>query len=65
MNVDDQATAREELDRELAMRAKRQGGPEPTGCCLNCGEAVANPHRWCDPDCFHDWEARTKRGVRP
>lgn len=65
MNIDDQATANEELVRELAIQARRPAGPAPIGCCFNCGEPVPHPGRWCDSDCFTDWQARTKRRGTP
>lgn len=45
-----------ELERLLAVR--KAAGPAPTGHCLNCGEPLRDPLRWCDPDCRDDWERR-------
>lgn len=61
--VDDQATEREELDRELALRNRRDEGPRPCGHCHYCSETVAAGLRWCDAECRDDWEAE-KRAAR-
>lgn len=52
----DLATERERLYREAALRARKPMGPKPSGFCLNCGEPVRPPRRWCDKDCRDDWE---------
>ena len=52
--LDDQASDREQLDRDLAQR--KPAGPAATGYCLNCGEPVDG--RWCNPECREDWSKR-------
>lgn len=53
----DQATAFEELRRNLAMAHRKPEGPQPIGVCHFCGEAVGHGMRWCNRDCMEDWEA--------
>lgn len=52
-DVFDQATEREERDREAAVeRARRQAALLPyVGHCLFCGESLPEPRRFCDADC--------------
>lgn len=58
MDDSDKATAREELDRDLALKNLKPAGPAPTGACLNCDEPLPPGLRWCDALCRDDWEAR-------
>lgn len=55
---DDIDRAQNEVDRAQAeaQRMRRPEGPAPTGQCLECGELVAIPRRWCDSDCRDAWE---------
>lgn len=68
----DQATEREEHDRELAIAAARRPVaklPAVTGECLNCGDDIAAADaageaiadRWCCIECQEDWTARLAR----
>lgn len=68
----DQATEREEHDRELAIAAARRPVPtlpDATGGCLNCGDDIAEADaageaiadRWCCVECQEDWTARRAR----
>ncbi|MGI9152734.1 MAG: hypothetical protein ACR2IY_02510 [Rubrivivax sp.] len=57
----DIASDREELDRAMAIAAKRPSGPTPTGRCLYCDEIVADHQRWCDAQCRDEWEAHRGR----
>jgi hypothetical protein len=53
----DLAQIQQECLDEYALAAARQpAAPEATGFCLNCGAALAQGLRWCDPDCRVDWE---------
>lgn len=57
----DQATDREEKDREMLLniaRAKAQQPILPSEVCLYCGEDTQNGARWCDADCRDLWEQR-------
>lgn len=56
----DQATAREEEDRERAIaRARSLAAALPfVGCCYNCDALVPDGHRFCDTDCRDDWQRR-------
>lgn len=55
---DDIDRAQNEVERTLgeALRQRKPVGPEPTGECLHCGEAVPDQRRWCDADCRDRWE---------
>jgi len=64
MTEDDMATAREEQDRELALKVRKPGGPAATGVCLCCGEPVTDGRRWCDADCRDDWQRGEARKAR-
>lgn len=61
MDIGDMAERQEELARQAALLRRRHSGPEYTGQCVNCGEPVEDPKRWCDVHCREDWE---KRGGR-
>lgn len=54
--VDDQAAAREELDRDIALKRRAPSGPEPCGRCYFCNSPVEPDARWCDADCRDDWQ---------
>lgn len=54
--LDDKATEVEERDRELALRRRKPTGPIACGVCYACNEPVKAGDRWCDRDCFRDWE---------
>jgi len=58
MDVSDTATAREEIDRAIALQQRKPAGPTPTGFCLFCDAPLDQGERWCDTDCRDDWEAR-------
>ena len=48
----DITTEREELNIANAIRAARQdSGPQPTGACHWCDEAVGLTDRWCSLEC--------------
>ena len=60
-DIFDLATEREEMDREIALRARKQEGPEATGSCLECGEPVDEGRRWCPGvECRDQWELKAK-----
>lgn len=59
MIVDDDATRREEQERERALAEasqKAKDGPAFTGRCLYCTDPVPAPRRWCGAECRDDWE---------
>jgi hypothetical protein len=63
-DIIDDANDRAARDLAIAVQAARQSnGLEvaPCGQCLNCGNVVKPPLRWCDADCLADWQARNKR----
>lgn len=53
----DLGSAREELDRKLALEARAPAGPAATGVCLCCGEVLADGLRRCDAECRDTWQA--------
>lgn len=55
MTIDDDATAREELDRELCLKRRLPTLPA-VGACYNCGEDCSGV--FCDADCRDDYEKR-------
>lgn len=57
-DIYDQATEREEIDRELAIKAAASSDPhvESTGKCLECDCDVGEGVRWCSPECRDDWQ---------
>ena len=55
----DLLTEREELAGPARIAASRKPvGPEATGRCLNCDEHVPTGSRWCNAECFSDWQKR-------
>ena len=58
MDDADRAEAQEEMARQAALEVRRRVGPTYTGFCLNCGEPLKRPYRWCDGDCREDWVRR-------
>lgn len=58
MDDADRAEAQEEMARQAALIVRRRVGPTYTGICLNCGEPLERPFRWCDGDCREDWVRR-------
>lgn len=64
----DRAQAREEQDRELAIRAARSLPVLPaTGECHWCAASVAGEAHFCDADCRKDFDrdlsARRREGL--
>jgi len=48
-------------------RPPAKAGPEATGYCLYCDEAIAPGLRWCNAECRDGWQAeedrRQRRGI--
>jgi len=67
-DIFDQASDREQLEREMAIRFSRTAHEIPaTGFCLSCGEAMDAPsRRFCDSFCRDDFQkaedARKRNG---
>lgn len=61
----DRATALEEAAIEMQVAAVRNKANqlelEPTGFCLNCGEALEEGRRFCDKDCLDDHAKRNRK----
>lgn len=61
MDVSDQATVREEQERDRVLQQRRPAGPPPNGRCLYCGEILGDEQRWCDAEHRDLWEAEHVR----
>lgn len=68
-DVSDQATNREEQERERCINAvsRQNQALQPTGSCYWCEEAVEGERRFCDSDCRDMWQkqdaARKRAGA--
>lgn len=64
-DIYDQATEREEKDRDLCLKYYRKPVPHipVRGYCLNCLDPVYNGS-FCDNDCRDDWEKRNNDKLR-
>lgn len=63
MDISDQATQREEQERELALLAARHAAPPlPHGSCNNC-EAIC-VGAFCDIDCSQEYDRRAAAAKR-
>jgi predicted nucleic acid-binding Zn ribbon protein len=68
-DIYDQATMREEQERERSINAVRRQNQTlvPTGACHWCGEDVDGERRFCDADCRDMWQrqesARKRAGA--
>lgn len=65
-DVFDQASEREQLERDLAIRYSSKLNALPaTGFCLSCGEGLAIPsHRFCDSFCRDDFQKAEEAAKR-
>ena len=61
-DIYDQATAREEKERELCIAAARRSAPvlPYIGVCHNCEALTAPAVRFCDKLCLEDYERRKR-----
>lgn len=57
-DIYDQATMREEQERERSIAAVRRQNQTlaPTGACHWCDEVVKGDKRFCDADCRDMWQ---------
>lgn len=64
MDIYDQATVREEQERDIALNSIRNRKPvlEFKGACFNCDAVLHAPMRqlFCDCDCRDDWTKRNR-----
>ena len=62
VDIYDQATEREERDREIAIKLAATLRPSLPylGVCHNCGAPTAPSIRFCDADCLQDYEKRER-----
>jgi hypothetical protein len=60
MDIYDQATAQEELARDIALKAARAPIKRliPNGACYNCDAGLSHAGEFCDADCRDDWQRR-------
>jgi hypothetical protein len=61
-DIYDQATEREERDREMAIAAAKRSAPALpyVGRCHNCDASLPESMRFCDADCCRDFEKRQR-----
>ena len=59
MNLDDSASALEELQRNIALSKRKPVLPK-LGICYNCSEPLNMSDTFCDFDCQHDYLRRTE-----
>lgn len=63
MDISDQATMREEQERELALQQLRYSAkPLPHGNCNNCEASCIGA--FCDADCRKQYERRQSADIR-
>lgn len=62
----DQASDREQLDRDLAIAAAKHSAPELPACgeCYNCTASLPPGVRYCDKDCRDDHAKTTSAEIR-
>ena len=62
MDIYDQATVREEQERDIALRTIRSRNREliHSGTCHNCVAEIPAPKIFCDAECRDDWQKRIK-----
>lgn len=61
MDIADASDKQVEDFTRHAILNRRPDGPPITGECHNCGELIEHPKRWCDKDCFTEYERRGRR----
>ena len=61
MDEIDRGCEREEFDRGVAQRFRREAGPKPSGECAVCGESVSRGAQFCGSECREDWEREQRR----
>lgn len=57
----DLASEQEEKFKDIAKQYRLPEGPPATGTCYNCGDTLAEGHRWCNAECRDDWTRQTGR----
>lgn len=63
-DVVDQTQDRETPIEAQIAASRRPVGPEATGHCLSCAEPVPANYRWCDSDCWTDWDKAERAAAR-
>ena len=59
MNLDDEATNTEELQRNIALKIRRPVLAK-IGACYNCSDPLPMTDNFCDFDCQQDYLRRTE-----
>jgi len=63
MDICDQAQQQiEENEAHMLANIRLEPEAESTGECLECGELVEMPKRWCSVSCRDQWTYRKSRG---
>jgi len=65
-DIYDQATMREEQERELSLAASRKPGPKlsSNGHCHYCNEQITDDKRFCDAECRDLWQTNANAKLR-
>ena len=58
MDIADQAQLEMETEEQLRSRINLKPDAPVTGKCLDCGEPLDPPLRWCDSFCRDAWQKR-------
>ena len=58
MDIADQAQLEMETEEQLRSRINLKPDAVPIGKCLDCGESLEYPKRWCDKYCMDAWQRR-------
>jgi hypothetical protein len=64
-DIYDQATMREEQERELSLAASRKGPKlSANGRCHYCNEHITDDKRFCDAECRDLWQTNANAKLR-
>ena len=58
MDIADQAQLEMETEEQLRARINLTPEASAIGRCLDCGEPLEAPKRWCDKFCMDAWQHR-------
>jgi len=58
MDIADQAQLEMVTEEELRSRIDLKPAAPSIGKCLDCGEKLPDPMRWCDKFCRDAWQRR-------
>jgi len=63
-DVVDLTQERETPTEALVEASRRPQGPQAIGYCHSCYERVSHGYRWCDTDCWADWDKVERAEIR-